>query len=430
MGITSKSSNSSSTLKFSLTDLELDNAKIALDRRRTLSAAFTYFIVAGIATVMLGPILPVLGSQWNVPDAQLGNLFVAMFLGQLTGAWLAVRRLNVSLALGAVATALGSAGLAYTGFAGAHVALFFVGMGLGAGLTAGNVLVGTVRLDDISAPKAGRASSHSKLIAILNMCWGIGAIASPLLIHASLRLGHRSSTQIDGLRFFFLLLAAALLCSAVLTLVLLSRVQRFSHDESRREQNLPFRTFAFFLANMLLYVGIENALGGWLPTHAHRTLKLGLGADVASSIALCFWIGELGGRGLTTLLLNRISERVLYRASITLLLAAMGAICFVHHLTTFGLFTLVIIAAVSLAPLYPLVVSFLVARAGRQPRLGPLFALSALGGAFLPWLTGAVSTHFHALRVGLAVPATGALLLLLLSAGLRRNSDSEPTLSP
>jgi fucose permease len=180
---------------------------------------------------------------------------------------------------------------------------------------------------------------------------------------------------------------------------------------------------------MLLYVGIENALGGWLPTHAHRTLSLGLGGEVASSIALCFWIGELGGRGLTTLMLNLVTERMLYRACIMLLLTAMSAICFAQHLTRFGLFTLVIISAVSLAPLYPLIVSFLVARAGSQPRLGPLFALSALGGAFLPWLTGVVSTHFHALRVGLAVPATGALLLLLLSTGLPRSSGEEPTLS-
>lgn len=371
---------------------------------------------------MLGPTLPILGQRWNIPDAQLGNLFVAMFLGQFSGAWLAVRRLNASLALGALATALGCAGLAYLGFAAAHVALFLVGIGLGAGLTAGNVLVGTIRLDDISAPTPGKVSSHSKLIAVLNMCWGVGAIASPLLIHASLRLGHRSTTNIDGLRFFFLLLSAALVCSALLSLFLLYRVRKFTREESRTPRGLPVRTFAFFLANMLLYLGIENALGGWLPTHAHRTLALGASVDIASSIALCFWIGEFSGRGLTTLLLNVVSERLLYRACLLLLIAAIGTICLVPHMTTVALFTLVIISALSLAPLYPLVLSFLLARVGSQPRLGPLFAISALGGAILPWLTGAVSTLFHDLRVGLLVPAAGVLLLLLLSAGLPRSS--------
>lgn len=379
---------------------------------------------------MLGPALPALSVRWNVPDAQLGTLFVAAFIGQLCGAWLAVRRLNASMALGGIATALGCAGLAYAGFSLAHVALFFVGMGLGAGLTAGNVLVGTIPLDDVAGGgRVPRASSHSKLLAVLNMCWGVGAIASPLLIRASLHYHRRDLADIGGLRFFFLLLAAALICSAALTTALLSRVKRFSRDGPQRERNLPARTFAFFLAIMLLYVGVENALGGWLPTHAHRTLGLSAGVDVASSIALCFWIGELAGRGLTTLLLNVVTERLLYRGCLILLIAAMGAICLAQHLTPVGLFTLVIISALSLAPLYPLVVSFLLARAGSQPRLGPLFALSALGGALLPWLTGVVSTQFHELRIGLAVPATGALLLLLLSAGLPRSSGGQATLT-
>ncbi len=401
---------------------ELENAKIARDRRRRLSATFVYFVAGGIATVMLGPTLPILALRWNIPDAQLGTVFVAMFLGQFSGAWLAVRRLHASLIFGALATALGSVGLAYLGFAAAHGALFLIGMGLGAGLTAGNVLVGTIRLDDISAT-TGKVSSHSKLIAVLNMCWGLGAIASPLLIHASLRLSHRSSRNIDGLRFFFLLLAAVLFCSALLSTFLLSRELRFSCDELPDARKLPVRIFAFFLANMLLYLGIENALGGWLPTHAHRTLSLGAGADVTSSIALGFWIGEFSGRGLTTLLLNFVSERVLYRACLLLLIAAIGAICLVQHLTTVALFALVIISALSLAPLYPLVISFLLARVGSQPRLGPLFAIGALGGAILPWLTGVVSTQFHTLRAGLAVPAAGAVLLLLLSAGLPRSSS-------
>jgi MFS transporter, FHS family, glucose/mannose:H+ symporter len=79
---------------------------------------------------------------------------------------------------------------------------------------------------------------------------------------------------------------------------------------------------------------------------------------------------------------------------------------------------LTILSGLSIAPLYPLIIAFLLARTGRHPRLGPLFASASLGGATLPWFTGIVSNHFHALRVGLVVPAAGAILLLLLSGGI------------
>ena len=402
----------------------------ASERRRTLAAAFTYFVVAGVATVMLGPTLPALAARWNVPDAQLGTLFVASFIGQLCGAWFAVRRLGASLAFGAGITAAGCAGLAFAGFAAAHVALFCVGMGLGFGLTAGNVIVGTLRVESLTSKTSG-ASSQSKLLAVLNMCWGVGAIASPVLIHTSMQISRQVTNRVTGLQMFFLALAAALACSAVLTIILLSRVPRFSTESiAGSSGSLQPRLFIFFLAILLTYVGVENSLGGWLPTHAHRTLGSRAGADVASLIALCFWVGELSGRAVTTLLLNVISERLLYRTCLVVLIAAMGAICFVQTLNVTTFFALVAIAAISLAPLYPLSVAFLLARAGSQPRLGPLFALSALGGAALPWFTGVVSTHFHALRIGLIVPAMGALLLFLLSVYLPRSSRPVVTSSP
>ena len=77
---------------------------------------------------------------------------------------------------------------------------------------------------------------------------------------------------------------------------------------------------------------------------------------------------------------------------------------------------LTVLAALSLAPLYPLLMSFLLARTGNHARLGALFATASFGGATLPWLTGVFSTYFHGLRAGLLVPAAGAALLLLLSA--------------
>jgi FHS family glucose/mannose:H+ symporter-like MFS transporter len=400
-----------------LMGIGLESAKVASNRRRTLAAAFAYFVVAGIATVMLGPALPELSARWKVPDAQLGTLFVAAFTGQLCGAWFAVRKLRASLACGAACTALGCLGLAYAGFTMAHVALFCAGLGIGAGLTAGNVIVGTIDVDaDQLAP--GKLSPRSKLLALLNMCWGVGAITCPLLMHAALRFSRSGRTSVDGIRLFFLLLSAALASSAILTAVLLPRVTSPKTDSVGNDALLPAQTFAFFLAVLLIYVGIENGLGGWLPTYAQRTLSVSAGTDLAASIALCFWLSELGGRVLTAFVVNMVGEWLLYRVCVVMLIIATGVICLMPHVTTAAMFTLTFVSALSLAPMFPLLTSFLLARSGRQARLGPLFAMSALGGAIMPWLTGVLSTHYHALRVGFAVPTAGAILLLLLSVAL------------
>ena len=141
---------------------------------RALLPVFFYFLAAGIATVMLGPLLPALIQRWHIQDAQAGTLFTASFVGQFCGAWFATRNLRASILYGSAITAAGCAAMAWVGFGAAHIALFCVGLGLGAGLTAGNVIAGT-------AVPAARA----RLIAILNVAWGLGAIACPVLVRLS-----------------------------------------------------------------------------------------------------------------------------------------------------------------------------------------------------------------------------------------------------
>src|SRR6185437_1187805 len=61
---------------------------------RSLGPVFFYFFIAGIATVMLGPLLPALIARWHIQDAQAGTLFTTTFAGQLCGSWFATRNLR------------------------------------------------------------------------------------------------------------------------------------------------------------------------------------------------------------------------------------------------------------------------------------------------------------------------------------------------
>jgi FHS family glucose/mannose:H+ symporter-like MFS transporter len=369
---------------------------------RMLIPVFLYFLAAGIATVMLGPILPALIQRWHIQDAQAGTLFTASFAGQFIGAWFGARNLRASVLCGSAITAAGCFAMGWVGFVSAHVALFSVGLGLGAGLTAGNIIAGT------TVPAA-----RARLIAMLNAAWGVGAITCPVLVR--LFAG-------DTRRFFFataLLLGIASLISVAIPREPSTRPVSQGDPESQplaksKSSGLALSpsTLFVFSASLLLYVGVENSLGGWLPSYAIRTNP----SLHPSSISLCFWIAELSGRVLVTLLMAVLGEPTLYRACLALLILTQILICAIANISAAGVVTLTILAALSLAPLYPLIISFLLARTGTHVRLGPLFATASFGGATLPWLTGVFSTHFHGLRAGLLVPAAGAALLLVLSA--------------
>jgi fucose permease len=352
---------------------------------------------------MLGPILPGLIQRWHIQDAQAGTLFTATFAGQFCGAWFATRNLRASIVFGSAITAAGCIAMAWVSFGPAHIALFCVGLGLGAGLTAGNVIAGT------TVPAA-----RARLIAMLNVAWGLGAIGCPVIV----RLSSNGDIQC-----FFFATAAFLALTSLVAIAIPTPAQPaelfqgISQPASRipsRQRILPLPPLPLFVfgAAMFLYIGVENALGGWLPSYAVRTNP----TVHASSIAIYFWVAELTGRILVTVLMTLVGEAALYRICLALLVLAQILLCATVQISDAGIVALTVLGAISLAPIYPLIVSFLLARTGNHARLGALFATASFGGATLPWLTGVFSTQFHSLRTGLIVPATGAALLLFLSA--------------
>jgi fucose permease len=354
---------------------------------------------------MLGPLLPALIQRWHIQDAQAGTLFTASFVGQFCGAWFATRNLRASILYGSAISAVGCAAMAWVGFGLAHIALFCVGLGLGAGLTAGNVIAGT-------AVPAARA----RLIALLNVAWGLGAIACPVLVRLS---------SYGGIQHFFYATATFLAVTSLVAIAIPQPIQaeqmlgatsQCSSRPSTVQPRMPLPPLPLFVfgAAIFLYVGVENALGGWLPSYAVRTNP----ALHPSSIAIYFWIAELAGRLLVTALMTLIGEAALYRICLALLIFTQILLCATANISSNGIGILTVLGALSLAPIYPLIMSFLLARTGNHARLGALFATASVGGATLPWLTGVVSTQFQSLRTGLIVPAAGAALLLFLSAFL------------
>ena len=88
------------------------------------------FILAGLGTVLLGPILPILLHQWQLTDAQGGVLISAKFLGAFLGGVTVLPRLRFAILTGCVLCCCGFGAFARChSLAPAAVALFFGGLG-------------------------------------------------------------------------------------------------------------------------------------------------------------------------------------------------------------------------------------------------------------------------------------------------------------
>src|SRR5271156_1425701 len=61
------------------------NSEEVLPSHRLVFLVHLGFVLTGISTTLLGPLLPTLGARWGLNDAQSGDFFLAQFLGSLIG---------------------------------------------------------------------------------------------------------------------------------------------------------------------------------------------------------------------------------------------------------------------------------------------------------------------------------------------------------
>ena len=366
------------------------------------------FVLTGILTTLLGPILPALSARWRLDDAQAGFLFTAQFLGSLAGALSAGRialRLGVraaiasGFALSAAGIAIASSGPYFVGLAG--IAIW--GLGLGLVIPSVNLLVAELN-----------PSRRAAALNILNFAWGLGAVAAPPLIAATLR-GKDPRPLLLGLAVMFA--AAALAVGGSRLEIAASRAAAPAAAGVWRNSWI-WLTGAF----LFLYVGIENGLAGWMPSYAMRVLLLPSAAMAAAQGG--FWGAILAGRLLAPALLRRITAPSLIVASLAL--ASLGMLLLLASTGAAILLTGAVLAGLGLAAVFPTAVALFTERAGPQGSrvTGAVFAMAALGGATIPWMVGAISTRSNNLRLALAAPLACGLVMIVLQLRQPRTPGS------
>ena len=360
-------------------------------QRNALFFLYLGFLLTGVVNAILGPLLPVLQSRFQVTDSELGTLFAAQFAGASLGGLVSQWRLRLSIIGGYALIAAGLLGLSISAWAAVPIAVFAFGFGLGAAIPATNMTVA-------HAQRERRAAS----LNVLNLIWGAGAASSAVVVALVLRW-----LQFSGMLVFIAACSAAI-CAALM----LVRIPLFAPGQTERQPGRAAGRLLSYCMALFLYIGVEGCVGGWAGTYA-ATMAHGSLYTTLSLVA--FWGALLGGRAIAAMILRYISDDALFK--ISLLMTAAGLLVFVIARSGTVVVFAALIAGLGLAPIFALLLTLMsrYAEAAGTAIPGWLFSLGSMGGAALPWLFGVTSTHFGGVRYGLVVPCIGTVILALFA---------------
>ena len=226
--------------------------------------AHALFVPNGVITVILGPLLPLLASRWELNDTQAGYLLTAQFVGCLLATlssgeilpWLGFRW---TMVIGLSLMTFGTATLMASKYPWAIAAVFCNGLGIGLSTLTTNLLVART-------PPDRRASS----LNLLNFFWSAGAMVCPFLV-AAFQSAHHIPV--------FLLLVAGIVGMLMLALIMtpVHVPAQDSHptQQGSRLQYLRTPTAVLLGALFFVYIGTESSFGLWLASYAKRASDIG-----------------------------------------------------------------------------------------------------------------------------------------------------------
>jgi fucose permease len=349
------------------------------------------FLLAGLGTVLLGPILPALSQTWRLTDQQGGILLAAKFVGSFLGGVSVPRRLRFGVLGGMVFACVGFGAFALSGGLAAGAGSLFVGgFGLGQIIASTNILAGR------------RYREHTgSALASLNFFWSLGAVACGVIVAAVLPR--------FALRGPLLLFAGMFLFTGVGGLFGQARGGGVEVEEAGGA--LPRGVLVRFAVLLFLYGGLETCMTGWLTTYTLRFSDVRLMGGQSAIVLL--WAALTAGRALSSGALRVMREATLQRWALGASAVLIGLLATTNHGPLLSLYC--VLLGLSLAPFFPTTFALLMQRGPTAREAGFILAVSGLGAALFPWMMGAISTASGSLRVAMVVPLVLAVGLLGLS---------------
>ncbi len=369
-------------------------------------------LTIGVYVALLGPALPDLTRRAGVPLGDGGALFTAIFAASILSTIAAGRALDrfghrppliAALVLHGAALLLMPLVQSWTGLLAVAALL---GLGDGALVVCAHILVAHI------SPRDEAAALNR-----LNVYFGVGAVLGASVAGAAAAL---------DVRIILLLLPFGLLqfgyAVVLATTSLPSRHRAATGTRSGEEPSVLLSSRLLWLLAVLLlvYVGVEVALGGWAFTYARQSA--GLSGTAAAVLSGGYWAALTLGRLVSPLALRRGSPEALLVAA-PLLSAAAALALVLGGDRAIVLVAGVLVAGFGFGPVWPVTFA-LAARAfpaSAGSAAGLLGMVSAVGGVGLPWMQGRVLAAGGP-AAGIAVTLAGCLIVAALAVAVRRES--------
>lgn len=338
--------------------------RTVLEFRLPVVVYLSTFLVVGFSLSVLGPALTELRARTGSDIADIGILFVGQSFGYIAGSLFGGRlydRFDGHRVAGGslVLMAVGLATLPEFDHRGG---LFLAVAILGAGAATTDVGANTLLLWQLG-PASGRAMN------MLHLCFGLGALSAPLLVHAGLDMSVRG---------------AALLCLALTAWLAVVPAPRA--PAARDEQVVHDRPMLAVLSLFfLLYVGLEIGFAGWVQTYGE---EIRFSELAATWLTTTFWIGFTVGRLLASALGHRIRPKVLLIGACSLTIAA-ALVLVVGDGRTAPVWIGAALMGLATAPQFPVMLTYLERRIRVTGAATAWFVGGAgVGGLVFPWLIG------------------------------------------
>ncbi len=372
----------------------------AIDKTRVLRTAHVVLLSFGAIVVIIGTILPLFITRFDVTKTQAGSLLLLLSLGMLLTAAIfgpAVDRFGYKrpmlLSLFGMMLSVVGLGLAPS-FRLLQVSAFLIGATGGIVNGASNSLV-----SEVSGNARGSA------LNTLGVFFGIGAVSTPVL------LGWLLQFATYGRLLPFMALLLMIPVGAMLRTEF--PPSRHAHGLSLNEVLALVRNPELLLLGLLLALqtGMEMTAGGWSTTLLVD--HLGMADDRAVGLFWIFWTGLIAARYLLSKTLRHTSERTMMQLSIGVVI--LGALLMVlsrnEWMALPGLFLL----GFGLGGGYPIILAFTGARFTRLSgtAFSIVFLMGLIGGSLAPYLLGIAAD-----AVTLRIAFLAAPLLALVQLGL------------
>lgn len=372
-----------------------------------LALLFAGFVLSGIATTIIGPMLPVFIRRWSLDDGQAGLFSMVQFLAALVGTLasgplMSWRGYRPPLVLGYALMGVGLAMLNASTHLNAVIAT--TGFGLGYGLiTPGTNLF----VAELGGPKS------ASLLNLLNFAWGAGAMACSPLIALALR-----NDGVNPLLYGYAVFGAVVALSLLFTPFGEEKTGGSAGALENAASGAGMALTIALAALFFVYVSTETAIGVWSAEYTHRLAHTI--SNLTTLAPMFFYAGLTTGRGLAPMALLRVREKPLVLGALTLTGVGIGLL--IASVTLPTAIAAVFVAGLGCACIYPIYIAWLSKWYGARAKSigGILFGLASVGGSAGPALVGFTSKLAGSLRVGFGVPLLSVLIMFGIVLRFRR----------